>query len=187
MVVGAVVFDPANHRNPEWGFTYHLEDAKPLLSQGDDVAAVVVLALALENFGAAAHRRHCLALRIPAHHSKTPVRFQNGAQHHAITRLKDMEWQDFLREQHHIRQGEEWQFPHGQMGHGGNLGVEEVGEAAPAMAIDAFGDPRKIVQATGSLGPALAGSIAPVQRESRTRNSSSDMDPGSGQLQAKAI
>ena len=114
MVVGAVVFDPANHRNPEWGFTYHLEDAKPLLSQGDDVAAVVVLALALENFGAAAHRRHCLALGIPAHHAKTPVRFQNGAQHHAIARLKDMERQDFLREQHHIRQGEEWQFPHGQ-------------------------------------------------------------------------
>ena len=33
-----------------------------------------------------------------------------------------MQGQDFLGEQHHIRQGEEWQFPHGQMGHGGNLG-----------------------------------------------------------------
>jgi hypothetical protein len=73
------------------------------------------------------------------------------------------------------------------MGHGGNLGVEEVGEAAPAMAIDAFGDPRKIVQATGCLGPELAGSIAPVQRLSEPRNSSADLDPGTSQLQAKVI
>jgi hypothetical protein len=73
------------------------------------------------------------------------------------------------------------------MGHGGNLGVEEVGEAAPVMAIGAFEDPRKIVQATGRFGPALAGSIELVQRESPARNSSAELDPGSGQLQPKAI
>ena len=80
-------------------------------------AAVIGLGLALQDLSAAPHIGHASFLGIPAHHSKASVRFQNGAQHHPVARLKDVQGQHFLREQHHVGQREQWQLAHSQLRH----------------------------------------------------------------------
>lgn len=127
VVAGAgIVLDPADHGDAERSFPDHLKHPEALLAEGDDVAAIIVLGLALKNFRAAAHLGHVLLVRVPAHHAETTVGVQHRLQHHAVAGLEDMQGKHFLREQHHIRQGEEWEFPHGQISHGRCAGRQRV-------------------------------------------------------------
>jgi len=75
------------------------------------------LGLALQDLSAAAHIRHPSFLGIPAHDPEAAIGFEHRAQHHPVARLKDVQGQHFLGEQHHIRQREQWQFAHSQLRH----------------------------------------------------------------------
>ena len=127
MAIADAVFDPAHHPHPKGGFAHDVEDPKALLTEGHDVAAVVLLGLAVEDLGAAADLRHALLLGIPAHHAEAAVLGHHRAQHHAVARLEDVEWQHFLGEEHHVGEGEQGQFPHGQFTHA----ITAAGRARP--------------------------------------------------------
>ena len=117
MVFGLLVFNPTDQTDLEGGFAHHLQQPEALLAHGDDVAAVVVLGLALQDFRTTAHAGHRSFLGVPADHTKAPVAFEDRAQHHPVPRLKDVQRQHFLGEEHHIRQREQRQFSHGRLRH----------------------------------------------------------------------
>ena len=88
----------------------------PVLALG--IAAVVVVGFTFEDFSAAADLRHLRGFGIPTHHPEATVAIEHRAQHHAVTVLKNMQWQHFLGEEHHIWQREKRKLPYGQFCHG---------------------------------------------------------------------
>ena len=117
MVLADAVLDPAHHADSERRLAHDVEDAEPLLAEGHDVAPVIVLGLAVQDLGTAANIGHALLLGIPAHHTEAAILRHHGAEHHAVAGFEDVKRQHLLREEHHIGEGEQGQFPNGQVAH----------------------------------------------------------------------
>jgi len=101
-----LVFNPAHQANHERCVPDNVEDSESLLSKRHNVAAIILLGLMLEDFGAAANCCHVFGLGIPSHNPEASISLKHRPQHDAVTVLKNVQWQHFLRKKHHIRQGE---------------------------------------------------------------------------------
>ena len=90
------ILQPAHQGNGEGGLAHDVEHPKALLPHGDQIAAVVILGLALEYFGAATDFGHFLAFRVPAHHTKATVAIEHRLEHHPVAVLKYVEGEHLL-------------------------------------------------------------------------------------------
>ena len=71
----------------------------------------------LKHLSAATNLGHFAVLRVDANNAEALVGLQNRLKKHPITRFKNVQRQELLREQHDVRQGEQGKLPHRKIGH----------------------------------------------------------------------
>ena len=123
---------------------------------------VVVLGLAVQDLGTAAHIGHGLVLGVPTHNSEALVSGHHGAQQHPVAGLKNMKWQYFLGEEHHIGQGKQRQLPYGQLAHGLNRRCIVILEKMPLPRVGVTGAPVAVSDWVGRITRDWAQSLTSI-------------------------